>query len=210
MSATKWRKVKMWDDIETLRSLSHTLMLCTVACGVLAAAITGGRFYIDRRVSRLSSISQNEREGTLKSQIASLTEDLASTKRQETGLETKAQDAERGISDTWDFGGAHRENLGAGRISATRGIEMAVFEQLQALEAAKNWSALRDLSESQITKTPRWLTPYLCSGIANAHLHELDKAKDRLGYVVKTAGDDPHYAAARRLLSALEAGDVPP
>ena len=62
---------------------------------------------------------------------------------------------------------------------------------------------MRDLSEQQIRKTPEWLTPYLCAGVALANLGAEKDAIRRLEYVEKMAPDDSNYAAAARILRQL-------
>ena len=70
----------MWNSIESLRSLSHSLMWGAVVFAILAAASTGVRYYVDRRASELSSLAQRvdaeqkeqlqrEREAALKLQV---------------------------------------------------------------------------------------------------------------------------------------------
>ena len=61
--------MEMWNNVESLRSFSHTLLWATVAFAILAAMATGVRYYIDRRVGELSSLAQNEREAELKIQV---------------------------------------------------------------------------------------------------------------------------------------------
>lgn len=72
--------MEMWNNIESLRSLSHSLMWGAVIFAVLAAVSTGVRYYVDSRTGELSSIaqrikaekteqSQREREASLKLQV---------------------------------------------------------------------------------------------------------------------------------------------
>lgn len=57
------------ENVESLRSFSHTLLWATVAFAILAAVATGVRYYIDRRAGELSSLAQSERETELKIQV---------------------------------------------------------------------------------------------------------------------------------------------
>jgi len=70
----------MWSSIESLRSLSHSLMWSAVIFAILAALSTGIRYYVDRRTGELSSHAQKavaeqreqfqrEREEALKLQL---------------------------------------------------------------------------------------------------------------------------------------------
>lgn len=70
----------MWSSIESLRSLSHSLMWGAVVFAILAAVSTGVRYYVDRRAGELSSQAQRvdaeqkeqlqrEREAALKLQV---------------------------------------------------------------------------------------------------------------------------------------------
>jgi hypothetical protein len=61
---------------------------------------------------------------------------------------------------------------------------------------------VRELCEEQIQKTPEWLTPYLCAGVANANLDRFDEAI-RLEYVEKMAASNPEYSAAARVLNEV-------
>lgn len=72
--------MEMWNSIDSLKSLSHSLMWATAIFAILAAVATGIRYYVDRRASMLSSEaqradaeikekSQGEREAALKLQV---------------------------------------------------------------------------------------------------------------------------------------------
>lgn len=81
--------------------------------------------------------------------------------------------------------------------------EFAVFQILKELEKQQHWVAVRDLCEEQIQKTPEWLTPYLCAGVAHANLAEYDEAIRRLEYVERMAASNPEYSVATRVLKQL-------
>ncbi len=72
--------MEMFNSIDSLKSVSHSLMWATAIFAVLAALATGIRYYVDSRLSELSSQaqraeteikekSQREREAALKLQV---------------------------------------------------------------------------------------------------------------------------------------------
>ena len=103
---------------------------------------------------------------------------------------------------TYDFDGVRHVQEGHS-VRAISGEECDVFQQLQELERQHNWPAVRDLCETQIEKTPEWLTPYLCAGVAYANLGDPKEAIRRLEYVEKAAAGIPFYSAATRILNQL-------
>ena len=103
---------------------------------------------------------------------------------------------------TYDFNGVKHIRDGHS-LRAVAGEESRIFEKLCELERQRNWAAVRDLCEIQIAKTPQWLTPYLCSGVALANLGDEHAAVLRLQYVEKMAPQDANYGAAGRILSQL-------
>ena len=103
---------------------------------------------------------------------------------------------------TYDFNGTKHVQQGHS-FRAISGDECEMFQELQELESEQNWPAVRDLCERQIEKTPEWLTPYLCAGVAHANLGHEKEAMRRLEHVEKFAGDNPLYAAAARILLQL-------
>lgn len=88
-------------------------------------------------------------------------------------------------------------------FSVTTGDEFAIFQILKELEKQGCWREVRDLCEEQIRKTPEWLTPYLCAGVAHANLDRFDEAILRLEYVEKMASCNPEYSAATRVLNQV-------
>jgi len=158
-----------------------------------------------RKIESQTAVVQ-EQSATLSSQtneIARLTAELAVTAAKAASLETKALNAERGVSDNYDFNGARRQTV-SGRTSVGVGAETTSFQKLFSAYQSQKWSELRALSEEQIIAVPRWLTPYLFSGIANANLGDTKQAEERLSFVVSHAGSDPDYTDARRLLEELK------
>lgn len=103
---------------------------------------------------------------------------------------------------TYDFDGVKHVQQGH-NFRAVTGDECEIFQEIQDLERQRNWEAVRDLCEIQIEKTPEWLTPYLCAGVAHANLGQEMDAIRRLEYVEKLAAGNPSYAAATRILSQL-------
>lgn len=72
--------MEMWNNIDSLKALSHSLMWATAILAIFVALATGIRYYVDRRASELSSQaqradagirekSQREREAELKQQL---------------------------------------------------------------------------------------------------------------------------------------------
>ena len=103
---------------------------------------------------------------------------------------------------TYDFNGVKHIQQGH-NFRAITGDEFAIFQELQELERQRNWAEVRDLCEAQIQRTPEWLTPYLCAGVAHANLGQEKKAILRLEYVEKMAAGNPDYSAATRILKEL-------
>lgn len=111
---------------------------------------------------------------------------------------------------TYDFDGVKHVQQGH-NFRAITGDECELFQKIQDFERQRNWTAVRDLCEAQIEKTPEWLTPYLCAGVAHANLGQEREAIRRLEHVEKTAAGNPLYAAAERILNQLrrEAANLP-
>ena len=103
---------------------------------------------------------------------------------------------------TYDFDGVKHVQQGH-NFRAITGDECELFQELQELERQRNWTAVRDLCEAQIEKTPEWLTPYLCAGVAQANLGQEKEAIRRLEHVEQTAAGNPLYSAAERILNQL-------
>ena len=103
---------------------------------------------------------------------------------------------------TYDFNGTKHIRTGH-NFRTVAGDETEVFEQLCDFERQAEWAKVRDLCEIQIAKTPEWLTPYLCAGVALANLGEEKAAIRLLEHVEKMAAGDSNYAAAARILREL-------
>ena len=147
--------------------------------------------------------SQSQIVSQQDAQITHLNGDLRSVREQATELAMRAQNSERGVSDFYEFNGAHRQTSG-GSTKVTVGREMDVFQKIVKLQSDKDWNELKVLCEDQIAKTPTWLTPYLFSGIANANLGTVAEAKERLEFVVTKAGNDSSYSDASRILAQIK------
>ncbi len=104
---------------------------------------------------------------------------------------------------TYDFNGTKHIRTGY-NFRTVAGDETEVFEQICELERQSEWAKVRELCEMQIQKTPEWLTPYLCAGVALANLGEEQRPpSDGWNYVEKMAAADSNYAAAGRILREL-------
>jgi hypothetical protein len=103
---------------------------------------------------------------------------------------------------TYDFNGVKHIQRGH-NFRAITGDEFTVFEMLKALETQGAWVEVRELCEAQIQKTPEWLTPYLCAGVAHANLGNVEEAIIRLEHVELMASGNPDYSAATRILKEL-------
>jgi hypothetical protein len=109
------------------------------------------------------------------------------------------------LSITYDFNGVKHVQQGH-RFSAVTGDEFAVFQILKELEKQGAWAEVCDVCEAQIRKTPEWLTPYLCAGVAHANLGQVEDAIRRLEHVESVAAGNADYGAATRILSELRKG----
>jgi hypothetical protein len=155
------------------------------------------------RIGYVSLAPRNQVVNSQTKQIGHLNEELSTVRAQATELEVRAQNAERGVSDTYDFNGAHRQTV-SGRSMITVGGETVVFRTIIDLYNAKKWDELENECERQIRATPKWLTPYLYSGIAYVNRGVFDRAKERLEFVVKHSGNDPDYSDAARILCEIK------
>ena len=103
---------------------------------------------------------------------------------------------------TYDFTGIKHIQHGP-NSGATTWDEFANFQILKELEKRGRWAEVRELCEEQIQKTPEWLTPYLCAGVANANLDRFDEAIRWLERVGRMAACNPEYSAATRVLNQM-------
>jgi hypothetical protein len=195
--------MSFWNSPE---QLSTALRWLTIV-GLAFTAIFGAAIYfVNDRIGALQSQTvqaQSERLSQQTERIGHLNDELSAVRTQEAELQKRAQNAERGVSDSYDFNGAHRQTTG-GRIAVTVGAETMVFRNLMDFYNAKNWQGLADTCERQIQATPNWLTPYLYSGLAYANLGNFGKAQERLEFVAQKAGADPNYSDAARVLEQIK------
>ena len=70
-----------------------------------------------------------------------------------------------------------------GRQKAIAGGEFFAFQDMVALEKAKQWQKLVDLSEVWIKKNPQWLGSYVLASEGYFGLQQPQRAKDLLDYV---------------------------
>jgi len=103
---------------------------------------------------------------------------------------------------TYDFNGVKHIRQGH-NFRTISGDETEIFERLCELERRAEWAAVRELCEEQIRKTPEWLTPYLCCGVALANLGAEKEAVRCLEHVERMAPGDANYSAAARILREL-------
>jgi hypothetical protein len=109
----------------------------------------------------------------------------------------------RGIYSGYDFNGARREQR-PGYSGVIVGEETGVFQTMVGLQKEQKWKELLNVAETQIKKTPDWLTPYIFSGMANAQLGQRNAAIERLEFVVDQSAGDSNYGDAARILAALK------
>jgi hypothetical protein len=90
----------------------------------------------------------------------------------------------------------------------------AVFSKMVSLFSTGDWNGVTDLGDSQIQKTPGWLTPYMISGLAYANMCNRDKAIELLQYVeINRNKADQRYTSkydeSAEHLRHLLAGELP-
>ncbi len=201
----------LWSSPQRLGSILWWVTIIGGVGGASAALCAVAGYFVNDRIVVLQSLQTDRKIEDQKTLTANaieeqkrLTAELKSVTDRANELATQAENAERGVSDTYDFNGAHRQNLGGGRTSVIAGEEMAVFQNILKLYNDKDWGALKEVCEAQIKKTPTWLTPYLFSGVADVNSNDLAKAEERLQFVVAHAGSDPAYADASRILEQIK------
>jgi hypothetical protein len=113
-----------------------------------------------------------------------------------------AQKAERGIYTGYDFNGARRSSR-PGVMNVDVGEEYGTFQKMLKLEKEKNYIELIQLCQSQIEKTPTWLTPHLFIGLAYLNIGRKPEGISALKYVSENGAGDPNYALADQILKQL-------
>jgi hypothetical protein len=208
------------DQLATvLRWLTFLLLFVAAAFGAAIYCVNDriGTLTADKIISqggelksRQATVDQQARMLTEQTDtIARLNDDLQSERSKAAQL-AQAAAAERVVADDFNYGGRHRLKTGNGASELISGSETTVFETIQRLYAIKDWVQLKVVCESEIKVTPKWLTPYMFSGVASANMGDLKSAIDRLEYVVANAGDDPSYADASRVLAEVKAAQLLP
>jgi hypothetical protein len=129
-----------------------------------------------------------------------LNPDAVMVKLDEIGQDVKK--LRRGVYSGYDFNGVKRDER-PGAVTTTVGDELGVFQNMVQLKRDGRWMELLSVAEEQVEKTPKWLTPYLFSGIANAKLGFRSAAIHRLKFVQQEADGDPNYAEADRVLHQI-------
>lgn len=185
--------VVVLDDQAAKNSLAQLAAIRSTLTGV--ASVVG--------VTALADIAKAV-EG-LKSRAATQQQELATAERTIRDLEVKAEKASRGMTETFDFNGAHRISSRPGHIDLVGGPEVEVFKRMVELQSAQKWTDLRAAAEAQTRTTPEWLTPHLFLGVAHANLGNRSEALRLFQHVVAKAHGDPAYAEAEQLLRRLQA-----
>src|ERR1019366_3224130 len=106
----------------TLRWLTIIGILST---GFFATAA----YFVNERIGNLQAEKIKAQSGQITQQV----HEIDGLQKQSAALEQKVLDTARGISDTYDFNGAHRQSLGGGRVAVTAGPEIAVFQTMMKL-----------------------------------------------------------------------------
>jgi hypothetical protein len=202
--------------------LSSAFRILTVFSILMTATFGSALYFLKERIGTLQGEKSAAQTRVVEQQVQSLDEQRKRIRLQEADvkrlkdelvtvnakaaeLAAKALDAERNVTDTYDFNGGHRQTSG-GRVNLSVGTEFTVFQQLMELEKKKDWPALLSLSERQIQATPNWLTPFLTAGVALANLSRFEEAKKHLESVVARAGNDPQYKVAVTILEQIKLG----
>jgi hypothetical protein len=110
----------------------------------LTAALGGAVYFINDRIGNLQNIEISSQSKTIlqqEAEVKNLTSDLATVREQAAELALKAQNAERQISDTYDFNGTHRQTKGAEHMTSA-GKETAVFKAMVDLQQGMRWAEL--------------------------------------------------------------------
>jgi hypothetical protein len=93
---------------------------------------------------------------------------------------------------------------GGTNVNMIAGEQAENFKKMMDLQSLHDWIALKSFCESQMQKTPEWLTPVLLAGIAYANLGDKQRATELLTQVERKAAGDPAYQDATRILKMLK------
>ena len=196
---------------ETLLSISKVILYVgtfLVATGSIAVAHFTAKTdeAKDKKIDSLLGGNKRLEDGNkdLLSKIDAYQSDLQAKQREIEALKKDTARAKRGVISQWDFNGARREGS-AGRTSVSVGEENMVFQQFLELQRLHRFPELLQLTESQLNKTPDWLTPRLYRGVALANLGRLQDAKHDVEAVLEAAAGDAAYSSAAEILRQIEA-----
>lgn len=89
------------------------------------------------------------------------------------------------------------------RLPTTDATQRQVPDRIERAYREKNWPLLATLCESAIAQNPQRFTPYLLAGEAYANLGQVDRAINRLEYVMKNGAKNPNDASTVRQAKEL-------
>lgn len=150
--------MNIWNNIDTLRTLSHALMWVAVVFAIVVAMATGFRYYVDRRVGELAAAArtieerkkdatQAEREAELHAQLQTTEIKLQESTKKLTALEEQARprvltDTQRGQLITFLQGKLK------GRVVIKAGVTApdarAYAEELRGVLVQEGWTVRID------------------------------------------------------------------
>jgi len=146
-------------------------------------------------------LRQNE---NLLNKVENYQQSLQQKEQQIVDLEKKAKQAERGITDVYDFYG-RRIKISPGKIASVSDTEQEkAYQSMMDLYNKKQDKDLMILCFQQIEQTPEWLTPYFFLGVTYMNIDDKKNAQKYLKYVVDNAAGDPDYQEAEKLLQELQ------
>jgi len=195
---------------ETLLSIAKVILY--VGTFLVAAGSIGVAHFTaktdevkDKKIDSLLGGNKRLEDGNkdLLGKIEAYQFDLQTKQREIEALKKDTAKAKRGVISQWDFNGARREGS-AGRMSVSVGTENMVFQQFLELERLHRFPELLALTESQLNKTPDWLTPRMYRGVALANLGRLLDARHDVQSVLEAAAGDPAYSPAAEILRQIE------
>jgi len=115
--------------------------------------------------------------------------DLTAKQQIITKLEKKAKNAERGITlNYWYNGCVHKQHGGNIKVDCKLNDTL---EKFISLHDTRNFNELKKQCVEQITKTPKWPTPYLYLGVSFSHLGNHEEAVRNIEHFLETTKDMP-------------------
>ena len=91
-----------------------------------------------------------------------------------------------------------------GEISTFTDEKRDAFNTIVSLEKERKYSDLISFCKKQIAETPKWLTPYLFLGLAQANMGMINDAISNFEYVIENAPYDPNYQQAQNFIKQLK------